>query len=52
MSLHRASPVSCCEDYSHLTWMVGLTDEWITDLKALLRQYNPVRPMEASELLV
>eukprot|EP00913_Durusdinium_trenchii_P034408 g32189.t1 len=29
------------EDYSHLTWMVGLTDEWITDLKALLRQYNP-----------
>eukprot|EP00434_Breviolum_minutum_P034673 symbB.v1.2.030691.t3/scaffold3488.1/size55655/5 len=39
------------EDYSHLTWMVGLTDEWITDLKVLLKQYNPVSSM-ISELLV
>eukprot|EP00435_Cladocopium_sp_Y103_P010955 s1774_g2.t2 len=33
------------EDYSHLTWMVGLTDEWIDDLKVLLKQYNPVTSM-------
>ena len=36
------------EDYSHLTWMVGLTDEWINDVKALLRKYNPI----TSELVV
>lgn len=39
------------EDYSHLTWMVGLTDEWINDLKALLKQYNPVSSM-FSQLVV
>lgn len=39
------------EDYSHLTWMVGLTDEWINDLKVLLKQYNPVTSM-VSEVVV
>jgi len=29
-------------DYSHLTWMVGLEDEWINDMISLLGQYNPI----------
>ena len=28
--------------YSHVTWMVGLDDEWIVDLKKLLKDFNPI----------
>ncbi|CAE7194270.1 Lipf [Symbiodinium natans] len=30
--------------YSHVTWMVGVDDEWILDLKNLLEVFNPIMP--------
>jgi len=29
-------------DYSHLTWMVGTSTEWLEDLKPLIGRYNPI----------
>ena len=32
------------DGYSHVTWMVGIDEEWIVDLRNLLEVFNPIKP--------